>query len=63
MKGKELRKIRGSLKMTQRQLAEALDVAKDTVARMERDEMPIQQVTEFAVRYLLLMEKREGRRR
>jgi transcriptional regulator with XRE-family HTH domain len=63
MKGKELRKIRGSLKMTQRQLAEALDVAKDTVARMERDEMPIQRVTEFAVRYLLLMEKKEGRKR
>jgi DNA-binding XRE family transcriptional regulator len=63
MKGKELRGIRGSLKMTQRQLAEALDVAKDTVARMERDEMPIQRVTEFAVRYLLLMEKKEGRKR
>ena len=41
--------------MTQRELAEALDLAKDTIARMERDEMPIQRVSEFAVRYLLLM--------
>jgi len=43
--------------MTQRELSEALDLAKDTVARMERDEMPIQRVTEFALRYLLLMRK------
>lgn len=49
--------------MTQRELAEALDLAKDTVARMERDEMPIQRVTEYAVRYLLSMgNQRKGKR-
>lgn len=57
MRGRELKRLRGLLKMTQRELSEALDLAKDTVARMERDEMPIQRVTEFALRYLLLMRK------
>ena len=63
MQGKELKRLRGLLTMTQRELAEALDLAKDTVARMERDEMPIQRVTEYAVRYLLSLEKqRKGKR-
>jgi len=63
MKGKQLRRLRGLLKMTQRELGGALDLAKDTVARMERDELPIQRVTEFAVRYLLLMEKQRREKR
>jgi len=63
MKGKQLRRLRGLLEMTQRELGEALDLAKDTVARMERDELPIQRVTEFAVRYLLLMEKQRREKR
>jgi transcriptional regulator with XRE-family HTH domain len=63
MQGKELRRLRGLLKMTQRELGEALELAKDTVARMERDELAIQRVTEFAVRYLLLMEKQRREKR
>jgi DNA-binding XRE family transcriptional regulator len=63
MQGTGLRQLRRRLNKTQRELGEALDLAKDTVARMERDELPIQRVTEFAVRYLLLMEKqRRGKR-
>ncbi|MSP39511.1 MAG: XRE family transcriptional regulator [Deltaproteobacteria bacterium] len=63
MQGKELKRIRGLLKMTQRELSEALDLAKDTVARMERDKMPIQRVTEFALKYLLLMAKKRREKR
>ena len=63
MQGEELRRIRGLLNMTQRELSEALDVAKDTVARMERGEMAVQRVTELAVRYLLLVEKTKGGKR
>jgi transcriptional regulator with XRE-family HTH domain len=44
-----------ALKMTQRELAEALDLNKNTVARAERDEIPIPRVTELAIRYLLVM--------
>lgn len=63
MQGKELRRLRGLLKMTQRELAEALDLDKNTVARAERDEIPIQRVTELAVRYLLLVEKQRREKR
>ena len=63
MEGTELRQLRRRLNMTQRELSEALDLAKDTVARMERDEMPIQRVTEFAVRYLLSRQKQRKEKR
>ena len=48
------------MKMTQRELAEALDLNKNTVARAERDEIPIPRINEFAVKYLLVMRKSEG---
>ncbi len=41
MNGKELRKKRNDLDLTQEQLAEELQVAANTVARWERDEMKI----------------------
>ena len=41
MKGKELRSIRKRLGWTQAELAEALGVAENTVARWERDERAI----------------------
>ncbi len=41
MRGSELRSIREELGWTQRQLAEALGVAANTVARWERDERGI----------------------
>jgi DNA-binding transcriptional regulator YiaG len=43
MKGKTLRKIRRDLKLTQEGLAKALGVAGNTVARWERDELPIRE--------------------
>ena len=63
MKGQELRRLRKALKMTRRELGEALDLNKNTVARAERDELPIPRVTELAVKYLLIMESKKGGRK
>jgi len=63
MTGKELKRLRGALKMTQRELGEALDLNKNTVARAERDEIPIPRVTELAVKYLLSMKTKKGGRK
>jgi DNA-binding XRE family transcriptional regulator len=52
------------LKMTQRELAEALDLNKNTVARAERNEIPVPRVTELAVKYLIIMEsKKRGKKK
>ena len=63
MTGKELKRLRQALKMTQRELGEALDLNKNTVARAERDEIPIPRVTELAVKYLLSMKTKKGGRK
>lgn len=63
MKGRELRRARKALGMTQRELAEALGLNKNTVARAERDEIPIPRITELATRYLSLMQTKKGRTR
>jgi DNA-binding transcriptional regulator YiaG len=43
MKGKKLRRIRARLELTQTELAERLGVTRNTVARWERDEVPIRE--------------------
>jgi len=63
MTGKQLKQLRQALKMTQRELGEALDLNKNTVARAERDELPIPRVTELAVKYLLIMKTKKGGRK
>jgi DNA-binding XRE family transcriptional regulator len=64
MNGKELKRLRMALKMTQRELAEALDLNKNTVARAERDEIPIPRVTELAIKYLVVMQsKKRGKKK
>jgi len=55
MTGGELRAARKKLDMTQKQLAEAIGMRKNSVARMERDEAPTMRTTELAVKYLLLV--------
>jgi len=60
MTGKELKRARLRLKMTQKELGEALGVHKNSVARMERGEFPIIRTTELAVKYLLLKETKKG---
>jgi transcriptional regulator with XRE-family HTH domain len=63
MKGRDMRRLRAALGMTQLELGEALDLDKNTIARAERDEIPIPRVTELAIRYLLVMKnKREGKK-
>jgi DNA-binding XRE family transcriptional regulator len=58
--GQELRRARRHLQMTQRELAQKLELHKNTVARMERDELPVVKTTELAVRFLL--ETKGGKR-
>jgi transcriptional regulator with XRE-family HTH domain len=50
MKGAELRTIRKRLDKTQSQLAEAVGVATNTIARYERDEMRISEPVARLVR-------------
>jgi transcriptional regulator with XRE-family HTH domain len=52
MNASELRAIRYELRLTQAQLAVALDVSRDLVSMMELGKHPIRRVTEFAVLYL-----------
>jgi DNA-binding XRE family transcriptional regulator len=64
MTGKELKRARARLSMTQKELGEALGVHWNSVARMERDEFPIIRTTELAVKYLLVMEsKKRGKKK
>ena len=49
--------------MTQAQLADAIGMKKNSVARMERDEAPIMKTTELAVKYLLLVKESKPKRR
>ena len=63
MEGKEMKRARLRLNMTQKQLGEALGVHKNSVARMERGEFPIIRTTELAVKYLLIMQTKKGGRK
>ena len=63
MTGKEMLKARKSLGLTRRQLGDALGLHWNSIARMERDELPIVKQTELALAYLLLVKKRKGVKR
>ena len=54
MTGAELRRARLRLGLSQTGLAEAIGMRKNSVARMERGELPVMKHTELAVKYLLL---------
>lgn len=58
MKGRDLRRIRNRLRLTQVGLAAALGMTGNSIARMERDETPIMRPTELALRYLLITAKK-----
>ena len=60
MTGKELRRLRKRLGMIQAELAQAIGMQNNSVARMEREERPIMKTTEMAVRYLLVMKSKKG---
>jgi len=57
MSGKELLKIRERLKWTQAQLAEAVGVTWNTIARWERDEVGIGEPAARLVRRILAEQK------
>ena len=57
MEGAKLRRFRKRLRMSQAELAEAIGIQKNSIARMERGERPIRKHTELSVRYLLLTKK------
>jgi transcriptional regulator with XRE-family HTH domain len=50
----DIRKARKRLRMTQEQLADALGMKTNSIARMERGERPVMPVTVLAIKYLLL---------
>lgn len=52
MKGADLRRLRRRLGWTQRQLADAVGVATNTVARWERDELRMRVTAERLVRLI-----------
>jgi len=63
MDGIELRHIRGSLGLTQAQLAERLGVAPNTVARWERDELGIREPVVRLIRLVAQMSRFSRRQR
>jgi DNA-binding transcriptional regulator YiaG len=63
MTSKELRRIREAMELTQSQFAERLGLTSTSVARMERGEQKIMQVTTLAVKYLQVVEsKKRGKK-
>jgi DNA-binding transcriptional regulator YiaG len=62
VKGKELQRIRKQLAVTQTLLAKQLGVTANTVARWERDEMPIPKIAEVALKYIVEKHRTERER-
>jgi len=52
MRARELKQARARLKMSQRELAEALDLQRETVARYEISKLPVPKVVAMAVAWL-----------
>ncbi len=64
MTGKDIRRIRRAMGLTQSQLAKRLGITSTSVARMERGEQKIMQVTTLAVKYLDVVEsKKKGKKK
>jgi transcriptional regulator with XRE-family HTH domain len=61
MKGKELRSIRNKLRWTQVEMATALRVTPNTVARWERDERAISEPIAKLIETVYASEKKQGK--
>lgn len=61
MGGKELRKIRERLKLTQAEFAELVGVTSNTLARWERDEMAMREPTARLIKRIYATEKNRGK--
>jgi DNA-binding XRE family transcriptional regulator len=59
----ELKKARERLALTQSELADAIGMQRNSIARMERGERPVLKHTELAVKYLLLTMSKKPRRK
>jgi DNA-binding XRE family transcriptional regulator len=59
----DIRQARKRLHMTQQQLADALGMKKNSIARMERGERPVMPVTELAIKYLFTKMTKASRRK
>ena len=51
------------MKLTQTELAEAIGMQRNSIARMERGERPVLKHTELSVKYLLLTMRKSPRRK
>jgi transcriptional regulator with XRE-family HTH domain len=60
MTGAEFRRLRTRAGLSQRVLAKRLGLHWNSVARMERGELPIREVVALAVRYVTSAPKRKG---
>lgn len=61
MTGKELKAIRTSLKWTQGEMAAAVGVAGNTIARYERDELGIKESTTRLILSIRAKKKKKGK--
>jgi DNA-binding XRE family transcriptional regulator len=61
MTGKELRRMRERLEMTQAELAQALGLQRNSITLMEVGERPVVKTTELAVRFLLSKKPKGGK--
>ena len=60
MTGREMQRVRKRLGLSRRELGDALALHWNSIARMERDELPVVKQTELAIRYLVLVKKLKG---
>ncbi len=63
MTGEGLKRARKRLGMTQKQLAEAIGMQKNSLAMIERGLRPVMKTTELSVKYLLVMSQRKGEKK
>ena len=62
MRGEELKAIRAQLKLTQLELAELIGVTSNTVARWERDEVPIREPMARLIQSVYVQKKKRATR-
>ena len=63
MTGEELQRARKTLELSRIELGELLGLHWNSIARMERDELPVVKQTELAMHYLLLVKNKKGGKR
>lgn len=61
MKGREFKKLRESMGLSQSKLAQELDLYVRTISKYENDDLNIPKVTELALRYVVQQAKQKER--